>query len=420
MQEVPADLQLISLVPGGKFLMALIVDETFATNIPGGFATVSNGSQTLSASYNAGQLAADLTLNFAGYGGWILNNYSTATNECEVEVDMELVSGAGMHFGVGFSPQTVTGTNTFLLSIPLISAANGSGAYWTSSSPWNRGTSADVESGFTRSLVTLGTRRTYMFRTKLESNGYRYFETLINGVRLNRYYLINSNIFNQATVRPALFIEATSASPVFRIHSVKAWDLVSTSFPAIDGISRDLPPGRILMGSQANGTIKGKLETPPIYSQRIYFSGTASVQGKILNNFAGLITKVRLHDKNTGIVVAQTASDSTGYYSFTQLENNRTYYTVFEKNSTFISPPVIEYYGNGLLSGIYRIEGVATPNAILRVFAEDTHEYLGQVQTNASGLFTINNLNTTKQFYIVVRDPNSLWEDRVSSRRTPV
>lgn len=79
-----------------------------------------------------------------------------------------------------------------------------------------------------------------------------------------------------------------------------------------------------------------------------------------------------------------------------------------------------DFEGNGVLSGTVSVQTVNTENCTVLLYSERTGEFLAQTLTNALGQFEFKNLNTEELFYLTFKEPTSLWEHRISSRRSPV
>ena len=78
------------------------------------------------------------------------------------------------------------------------------------------------------------------------------------------------------------------------------------------------------------------------------------------------------------------------------------------------------FEGNGVLSGVVRVDGENQIGCIVSLYSEKTQEYLTSSVTDSNGMFVFEHLNTEELFYIVAKEPSGAWEYRVSSRRKPV
>ena len=305
--------------------MALIIDESFTSGIPNGFATIANDSGSLTATYNASQQAVDLVKDNYN-SAWILNTFSTPSSELELEIDMEFLGGAAPYFGVYFSPNPYLPVYSACLYFSCSPTANGIGTFYTDLYyGWSLNGDADSNN---QSHISAGTRKTYTFRTKLQ-DGYRYFEILANGTRIGRYYLNSPSLTSSQLLRPSLFIRNGS----FRVHSIKAWDQLSTSspFPRVEGKVKGL---KDMIGTRRNGdqSLVSKLNArhlnPKLSRKNIYYGGTRSISGVVTVNGIPAQRKVRLHDKSNGVVVQETWSKEDGSYTFSDLDEIREYYVV--------------------------------------------------------------------------------------------
>ena len=306
--------------------MALIIDESFTAGIPAGFATIANDAGTLTATYNSAQQAVDLVKGNYN-SAWILNTFTTPSAEVEVEVDMEFLGGAAPYFGVYFSPNPSSPNYSACLYFSCSPTATGIGTFFTGTNRWGWTIDGDSTTG-TLSHISTGTRKTYTFRTKVQ-DGYRYFEILANGSRLGIYYLNNPTLTSSQFLRPSLFIR----NGTFRVHSIRAWDQLSTSspFPRVEGKVRGLKDviGVMRLGSQGlSSKPNTRLLDVRISRKNIYYGGAKSISGVVTVNGIPAQRKVRLHAKSNGVVVQETWSKKDGSYTFSDLDESREYYVV--------------------------------------------------------------------------------------------
>jgi hypothetical protein len=175
------------------------------------------------------------------------------------------------------------------------------------------------------------------------------------------------------------------------------------------------------------GTITPTTGAPVIFTESTdegvrdtYGNTFVNVKGRVLDeSFQPLRAVVYALSSSRNTFVADTISDQDGFYELIDLRTeDMCTITVFH-NGKLENVKKADYTGFGTLSGIYRIRGVAAANVHVRVFSEETGEYLGKVDTDANGGFTIPNVNKDHQFNLVFREPSGAWEDRVSSRRIP-
>ena len=76
--------------------------------------------------------------------------------------------------------------------------------------------------------------------------------------------------------------------------------------------------------------------------------------------------------------------------------------------------------GIGRLEGIVEVDEVLVSNSLVRLYVEDTREYVDEMLTDANGKFLFDGLNMNKKYFLVANDPIKKYEYRVSSRRIPV
>ena len=391
--------------------MTLIINETFDTEIPAGFATAGSDSGVLTVEYNSAEKAADLTKG--NYNGvWILNNYSVATMAGEVEIDMEFVSGTDSFFGVYWASQNANGSSGLVSYLTLSEPASSVGVYESSSS-WNFSVAADVETSRDVGHIAPGTRKTYVFRTRPEGSS-RIFEILVDGIRVLRYFV--SRAGSQLALRPCIFVR----SGTFRIHGVKAWDALQQPIPSFEGTVA--APEVSVSGSASSASVALRSHVHELSPVRNHWnSGTGVVAGVVMKAFQPVpAARVRLIDKVTGLVWREAFTGADGRYSFDTLDPSMDYAVISSVDGDVDFVSEVTFHGTGVLSGLYRVKGQPVAGAQVKVFTEDTDEHLGTVDTDAVGQFIVPNLDKTKKFYVVVRDPLGLWEDRVSSRRSPV
>lgn len=93
-----------------------------------------------------------------------------------------------------------------------------------------------------------------------------------------------------------------------------------------------------------------------------------------------------------------------------------------------LSPATLRYVPNdvyddrdpGFLSGEVKIKGKLKSGFILKLFSEKYHLPIEETISLHDGTFKFDSpLNKKHSFYIIARDPEGKWEDRVSSRRKP-
>lgn len=313
--------------------MALILDETFATSIPGGFATAAlawNGNGSLSASYNSGAQAADLVRapGTAGYGIWKLNTIP-ALAEVDIEVDMEIrVVSNNAGFGFAFDSSVANGMLSTLIYQLSMGATNFSdghvAAVNTTNNPWYP--TANEVSRVSFGLKTaVGNRRLFRASTKVQA-GRRWMRAMLDGIEFSRVYDMGPSNVVDALLRPQIMVQESTC----RIHGIKVWDNVDDYIlptPAPFAASPLLYP---LQGPAVSGPIGGYSPKDLLIQKRLpgYFSGKGVFEGVVTIQTTTLAGRqVRMYDKNTGLLVQETWSHpTTGAYRFENFDETRTYF----------------------------------------------------------------------------------------------
>lgn len=75
--------------------------------------------------------------------------------------------------------------------------------------------------------------------------------------------------------------------------------------------------------------------------------------------------------------------------------------------------------GDGAFSGVARSQQGAVPFAVVRVFDMETGLLAGITQADVIGEWSIDNLNSTKEYFLVCTNPDNSWEQVISSQRFP-
>lgn len=300
--------------------MALILDETFATMIPAGFATLRSQSGSPTASYNASAQAVDLVNTVLASAVWDITSLS-ATPCGELEIDLELVadnSGSNniRHAGVWCFSGDSNLSNGYRLCHYL---SQWYLDHWTGSSLWS-GQSVDMSPTqlSTEVFNTVGDRRTINLRWDMSSGSgteHLSVEGRVGGAM--RWY----GTYPFAALRPGVFFYAASV----RLHSIKVWDAPQAALALIGKYAPN--PGSGMLSTQPTGPV-----TPVSHNERIavhpyYWNGPGTLSGtvKVTPN-SPVHRKVRLINEATGQIVRETWSDeTTGAYSFTGLDMTAKY-----------------------------------------------------------------------------------------------
>jgi hypothetical protein len=199
--------------------MALILDESFATDPGAGFATLRSNSGTFTATYNAGALAYDLSNSGATSSNlWDLTSLSYYSKG-EFEVDIESIANfatpvawdSGIHLLNGVSGNI---TNGYIFSAYqnawYVQQNSGTNAWLGTSTFLTLNSLPSADSLF-------GANKRVILRAKWDS-------TASNGNTTIEYYVNDKKIYSQVativSLRPAVYFYAGT----IRVHQIKVWD----------------------------------------------------------------------------------------------------------------------------------------------------------------------------------------------------
>lgn len=303
--------------------MALIVDETFASGIPGGFATARAQAGALTATYNAGAAAVDLSNATAGQNIWDITSVALAAAG-ETEIDLEFVSNAAgtLAFGgIWAVASAAVVSNGFSFAH---NSTNYEAKSWTGATSWAGNSAADnfAQAG-AFAFATAGDRRTFNLRWDMSAG--------VGGTHAAAEFRIDGNLILRSLVpytslRPGVCLYQSTV----RLHSIKVWDAPQASISQISGHGLSAPVSRRVLAPPQVAAGKPGGRTFPLRSKSdIYFGGTGRIQGTVKEKGTpdhALSRRVFLHDEKTKLLVAdQWSNASTGAYSFEQVSMMRTY-----------------------------------------------------------------------------------------------
>ena len=321
--------------------MALILDETFASGIPGGFATARQQAGTLSATYNGGAQAVDLSNATAGQNIWDITSQSLQTAG-EFELDLEFVSNASGSLGFG-GAWAVSGqaavSNGFRFAH---NSTNYDVMSWTGATSWAGNSAADnFAQGGSLPFATAGDRRTFNVRWDMAAGAG--VARLAAEFRIDGYLILRS-LLTYPSLRPGITLYQSTV----RLHSIKVWDAPQAALTPISyrGLPKSL--GRLVMApaeALVAGPPGGRFRGLTIGKRDQYFGGKGRVSGttkeKALPNNIPLKRKVHLIEARTSILLREQWSDATtGAYSFDYVDMSRKY-TVISYDHTGAYRPVI-------------------------------------------------------------------------------
>lgn len=306
--------------------MALVLDESFLTGIPGGFATARAQAGTLSATYNVGAKAVDLSNATAGQNIWDITSQALSAAG-EFELDLEFVSNASGTLGFG-GAWAVSGqaavSNGFRFAH---NSTNYEVMPWTGAGSWSGNGAADAfaQAG-TLPFATAGDRRVFNVRWDMSAGA--------GQTRLAAEFRLDGNLILKSLLPyPSLRPGITLYQSTVRLHSIKVWDAPQAPLTPIS--SRGLPtpiarricaPARALSpGGPVTVAFSDKVARRNIYQGGVgRINGT--VKEKSLPANVPLHRRVCLLEEKTRLLVAETWSDATtGNYVFERIDQTRTY-----------------------------------------------------------------------------------------------
>lgn len=378
-----------------------IIDTTFATDPGGGFGSIYNTSGTLTVTYNSSLQSMDFVKDVY-QSVYRLLTYNATTIGFFIEVDMEYVASSGSTsiFGV-FMDDISLSTNNIITLISNFSSNNTSLYYSSSGYSFNT-VYTTINS---QPNINVGDRNILRYECWQENN------VMVGRMYKNGVDITGKMVSTLATyqTRPSLcFREGT-----FRIHSLKTGPMSNEATKSLK-----LNPIKLAGASSTPIIFKTNKITDMVKRPDIFYSGNNVISGKV---YPAQQTRVRLVDNKNGKVVASTISDSDGYFVFDKSYTDIRKYTIYYESvdGSYVNLSSIEFTGTKKLAGTYKIRNVPTQNATVKVFLESNNQFIGETTTDSMGYFEMPNLSDTQQFYLVFRDPDGLWEDRVSSRRIP-
>lgn len=316
--------------------MALILDETFATGIPGGFATLRSQSGTPTATYNATYGAVDLSNGAAAQSMWDITS-SPLSVSGEMEAELEFVadlSGASniRHAGLWVVAGNAAVSNGFRASHYISTPSNlntndWAVIAWTGGASWagNAPSIHDTARETTIPFLALGDRRILNMRWDMtpDSAG----KTKLTAEFRVDGKLVSYGVQSFASLRPGIFFYQCTV----RLHSIKVWDapqlplglLSNRGFATALGKRTCAPAEQLIPGSRVVNLARGLM----VGQRNAYFGGAGRIAGtvKVTPN-TPVHRRIRLFDEKTGLLVREAWSDEvTGAYSFDYVDMTRSY-----------------------------------------------------------------------------------------------
>ncbi len=300
--------------------MALILDESFVTGIPVGFATLRQQAGALVEAYNATAQAVDLSNATAGQNIYDITSQPLRVAG-EMESDLEFVSNAAGTLGFGGAwpvARQASVSNGFRFAH---NGLNYEVMPWTGAASWaGNGAASAFAPGADFPFATAGDRRIFNVRWDMSTGA---------GVtRLAAEFRIDGVlVFGSSLVYPSLAPGVTLYQSTVRLHSIKMWDAPQAALTPISvrglgaagaglGVLGMAPPEALVPGGLRNINRGQVLGQRNIYQGgRGRVSGTVKEKGTPTNT--PLRRRVRLFDEATTLLVREAWSDPiTGVYSF--------------------------------------------------------------------------------------------------------
>ncbi|MEP6587134.1 MAG: hypothetical protein ABJA84_00050 [Polaromonas sp.] len=309
--------------------MALVLDETFATGIPGSFATARAQSGTLTATYDSGSQAVDLSNSTAGQSIWDITS-QPLTVAGEMEIDLEFradLSGASnlRHAGAWAVAGQAAVSNGFRFSHQNNTNDFWSLGAWTGGASWaGESSQQTVFRGASAPFNITGDRRVLNIRWDMGAGAgisRVSAECRIDGV----LWAYTDAAF--PSLRPGVFCYQSTV----RLHSIKAWDAPQTPLTSFGGNGLESAVSRLVLAPPA-ASVPGP---PAAYNRGLalgwrntYQDGSGRIVGTVkLSGMPNtpLARKVRLIDESNGLLVRECWSTTAGDYEFQSIEPNRRY-----------------------------------------------------------------------------------------------
>lgn len=372
---------------------------------------------TLTYAHNPTDGTIDLNVASTARGGLILKStppQGKLTFGAEVMFTANN-TGTTNHFGLWLLnfPETTNYTGYLFANINNTTAPTGNKWFLTTS---NSNLTAWVDFPFRQSDVPAFALNTwYDIRVEYDRKSFATVGTAtikvwVNGVLIGEYKNVAAAA---APVTPGIFLYAGKLK-VRRMYgdltpSVTAETPFSMTEPDRDRMISDFGEG------------KSATESKPD-TQKTWWSNNndLTIRGRVLtDSFQPIVENVYAFRGDSMEAVHQVETDDEGFYEMTKLDSEFDYVLMVKRDGRMKTIPMADYVGFGELAGAYRIRGENIGEVEVKVFSEQTGEYLGQVKTNVNGQFSIPNVNSDHKFNLVFREPTGAWEDRVSSRRIP-
>lgn len=308
--------------------MALILNETFATGIPGDFATARTSGGSLTTTWNDTAQAVDIGNTTAAHSIWDITSVPLSASG-EMEIDLEFLadhSGSSNYRSAG--AWAVAGEAAVSNGIMFRHWQTKYERYeWTGATSWGgNGGVMQVSQGPSTPFTTAGDRRVFNIRWDMSSTAG--IKTLAAECRLDGA-LILVGATRYASLRPGINVYQSAV----RLHSIKVWDAPQAPLADIGvrgfdaSVSRRIcaPPEALLPGGPQN-----RNRGLPLGWRNTYQGGGGRVAGTVKEKNLPVNTplrrRVQLIDEGTRLLVRELWSDAlTGAYSFDYVDPTRKY-----------------------------------------------------------------------------------------------
>jgi hypothetical protein len=304
--------------------VATLLNETFASGIPGGFATIINDTGTLSVAYNAGDNSVTLTKD-AFNALWQIDAVS-AQSLLRVKLDIEHVMADGpgtvSGFGIGYKFALQAGYRFSMVSAENGTISRGSGVISSS------GVGTSESEGTMVAYSGQGARHLYEFFLVKSSGGIAplYF------VRITRDGTqIYEDVTGYPTAQLAIFgiwIRGTT----IKLHSIEVYDDAGGYSPAGLLTASATPASRQIQTAPVNAP-NWKAAQQVTALRDTYGGGFGRIIGTVkekgMPSNLPLARRVRLFHELTGRFLRETWSDATtGNYAFVGIDPTQRYTVV--------------------------------------------------------------------------------------------
>lgn len=110
------------------------------------------------------------------------------------------------------------------------------------------------------------------------------------------------------------------------IESMMRSELASTG--TLQGVNRGDARALVSAGTQGSGDVYARVSNDKRLYLNVYQGGATSISGTVTIENVPAARRVRLYDRHSGLLVAETFSSVTGAYSFHNLDGDREYFAV--------------------------------------------------------------------------------------------